>query len=134
MEHVEKEKIHDNTIDSFQTLKHILEVKFGGLVSDIEYDIIPGINDDGLVDIDGDMYFEMWCPDPDITSISQRLQKLDSILNGVLSTYYFTDEGNLIKHKEDTILMGISHMLSKLEYDPFDEIMKIYLRITFYDI
>jgi hypothetical protein len=134
MEHAEKEKIYENTINSFETLKHILEIKFNNLVRDIKYGIQPGINDEGLVDLEGEIYFEMDCPDPDLTSVSLRLKGLDSILNDVLSTYYFTDEGNLIKYKEDTLLMGISHMLSKLEYDPFDEIMKIYLNILFFDV
>jgi hypothetical protein len=134
MKEEDKQKIYENCFYSFDSLKYILEIKFGDLVRDIKYGIVPGINEEGLVDLEGDMYFEMDCPDPDLTSVSLRLKGLDSILNDVLSTYYFTDEGNLIKHKENTTLMGLSHMLSKLEYDPFDEIMKIYLSIMFFDV
>jgi|688.fasta_scaffold374896_2 hypothetical protein len=134
MEEEDKQKIYENCFYSFDSLKYILEIKFGNLVRDIQYGIVPGINEDGLVDLEGDMYFDMDCPDPDLTSVTLRLKNLDSILNDVLSTYYFTNEGNLVKHKEDTTLMGISHMLSKLEYDPFDEVMKIYLNILFFDV
>jgi hypothetical protein len=134
MEEEDKQKIYENCFYSFDSLKYILEIKFGHLVRDIKYGISPGINEDGLVDLEGDMYFEMDCPDPDLTSVTLRLKNLDSTLNDVLSTYYFTNEGNLVKHKEDTLLMGISHILSKLEYDPFDDIIKIYLNIMFYDV
>lgn len=134
MEEEDKQKIYENCFYSFDSLKYILEIKFGDLVRDIKYGISPGINEEGLVDLEGDMYFEMDCPDPDLTSVTLRLKNLDSTLNDVLSTYYFTNEGNLVKHKEDTLLMGISHILSKLEYDPFDDIIKIYLNIMFYDV
>jgi hypothetical protein len=131
---LDREQIHDNTFRSFDTLKYILEISFGGLVNDIQYSITPGINDEGLVDLEGDMYFEMSCPEPDITSVSLRLKKLDSLLNDVLNTYFFTDQGNLIKHKPQTTLMGVATMLSKIDYDPIEENMKIIINIIFYDV
>jgi hypothetical protein len=134
MEEEDKQKIYENCFYSFDSLKYILEIKFGDLVRDIKYGIVPGINEDGLVDLEGDMYFEMECPEPDLTAVASSLKKLDSILEDVLTTYYFTDQGNLVKHKEDTTLMGIGTMLSKIDYDPIDENMKIIINIMFYDV
>jgi hypothetical protein len=59
MEEEDKQKIYENCFYSFDSLKYILEIKFGDLVRDIKYGIVPGINEDGLVDLEGDMYFEM---------------------------------------------------------------------------
>jgi hypothetical protein len=106
----EREKIYETTTNSFESLRYILEIKFGDIINDIKYSIVPGINDEGLVDLEGDMYFEMSCPEPDLTAVSLRLKKLDSILDDVLNTYYFTDQGHLVKYGVPAILMGIGTM------------------------
>lgn len=129
-----KEQINDNTLESIETLKYIFEVKFGNEVKDIRYDINPGISDEGLVDMDGDMYIEIGYPEPDLTIVAAKLRKVDLILNEVFNSYYFTDEGKLIKHRAPSILMGVSHMLYDLKIDYPNEVIAIHLGIMLFDL
>ena len=59
---------------------------------------------------------------------------MDEILNEVFSSYYFTAEGNLVKHRIGEPLMGVSHMLYDLKVDWPDEVIKINLGVIFYDL
>ena len=127
-------KIQDKTLESFETLKYIFEVKFGNLIREIQYSIMPGVNDEGLVDLEGDIYIVLNYPEPDLSIIASRLRKVDEILNEVFSSYYFTPEGNLVKHRTGVPLMGVSHMLYDLKVDLPDEVIKINLGVIFYDL
>lgn len=127
-------KIQDKTLESFETLKYIFEVKFGNLIREIQYSIMPGVNDEGLVDLEGDIYIVLNYPEPDLSIIASRLRKVDDILNEVFSSYYFTPEGNLVKHRKGVPLMGVLHMLYDLKVDWPDEVIKINLGVMFYDL
>lgn len=127
-------KIKEKTLESFETLKYILEVKFGNIIREVQYNIMPGINDEGLVDLEGDIYIVISYPEPDLSIIASRLKKVDEILNEVFSSYYFTAEGNLVKHRIGEPLMGVSHMLYDLKFDYMDESIKINLGVIFYDL
>ena len=127
-------KIKEKTLESFETLKYILEVKFGNIISEVQYNIMPGVNDEGLVDLEGDIYIIINYPEPDLSIIASRLKKVDEILNEVFSSYYFTAEGNLVKHRIGEPLMGVSHMLYDLKVDWPDEVIKINLGVIFYDL
>lgn len=127
-------KIKEKTLESFETLKYILEVKFGGIIREVQYSIMPGVTDEGLVDLEGDIYVVISYPEPDLSIIASRLKKVDEILNEVFSSYYFTAEGNLVKHRTGEPLMGISHMLYDLKVDWPGEVIKINLSIIFYDL
>ena len=127
-------KIKEKTLESFETLKYILEVKFGNIIREVQYSIMPGVNDEGLVDLEGDIYIVISYPEPDLSIIASRLKKVDEILNEVFSSYYFTAEGNLVKHRIGEPLMGVSHMLYDLKVDLLDEVIKINLGVIFYDL
>ena len=127
-------KIQDKTLDSFETLKYIFEVKFGNLIREIQYSIMPGVNDEGLVDLEGDIYIVINYPEPDLSVIASKLKKVDDILHEVFGSYYFTTEGNLVKNHTGEPLMAVSHMLYDLKVDWPDEVIKINLGIIFYDI
>ena len=127
-------KIKEKTLESFETLKYILEVKFGNIVREVQYSIMPGVNDEGLVDLEGDIYIVISYPEPDLSIIASRLKKVDEILNEVFISYYFTAEGNLVKHRTGEPLMGVSHMLYDLKVDWPDEVIKINLGVIFYDL
>jgi hypothetical protein len=127
-------KIKEKTLESFETLKYILEVKFGNIISEVQYNIMPGVNDEGLVDLEGDIYIIINYPEPDLSIIASRLKKVDEILNEVFSSYYFTAEGNLVKHRIGEPLMGVSHMLYDLKVDWPNEVIKINLGVIFYDL
>ena len=127
-------KIKEKTLESFETLKYILEVKFGNIISEVQYNIMPGVNDEGLVDLEGDIYIIISYPEPDLSIIASRLKKVDEILNEVFSSYYFTAEGNLVKHRIGEPLMGVSHMLYDLKVDWPNEVIKINLGVIFYDL
>ena len=127
-------KIQDKTLESFETLKYILEVKFGNLIREIQYSIMPGVNDEGLVDLEGDIYIVISYPEPDLTILASRLRRVDEILNEVFSSYFFTADGNLVKRHTGEPLMAVSHMLYDLKVDWPDEVIKINLGIIFYDV
>lgn len=127
-------KIKEKTLESFETLKYILEVKFGNIIREVQYNIMPGVNDEGLVDLEGDIYIIISYPEPDLSIIASRLKKVDEILNEVFSSYYFTAEGNLVKHRIGEPLMGVSHMLYDLKINLLDEVIKINLGVIFYDL
>ena len=127
-------KIKEKTLESFETLKYILEVKFGNIIREVQYSIMPGVNDEGLVDLEGDIYIVISYPEPDLSIIASRLKKVDEILNEVFSSYYFTAEGNLVKHRIGEPLMGVSHMLYDLKINLLDEVIKINLGVIFYDL
>lgn len=127
-------KIQDKTLESFETLKYIFEVKFGNIIREIQYSIMPGVNDEGLVDIEGDIYIVINYPEPDLSIIASKLKKVDDILHEVFGSYYFTPEGNLVKNHTGEQLMAVSHMLYDLKVDWPDEVIKINLGIIFYDI
>ena len=127
-------KIKEKTLESFETLKYILEVKFGNIIKEVQYSIMPGVNDEGLVDLEGDIYIIISYPEPDLSIIASRLKKVDEILNEVFSSYYFTAEGNLVKHRIGEPLMGVSHMLYDLKVDWPNEVIKINLGVIFYDL
>lgn len=127
-------KIKEKTLESFETLKYILEVKFGNLIREVQFSIVPGVNDEGLVDLEGDIYIVISYPEPDLSIIASRLKKVDEILNEVFISYYFTAEGNLVKHRTGEPLMGVSHMLYDLKVDWPDEVIKINLGVIFYDL
>lgn len=127
-------KIKEKTLESFETLKYILEVKFGNLIREVQFSIVPGVNDEGLVDLEGDIYIVISYPEPDLSIIASRLKKVDEILNEVFISYYFTPEGNLVKHRTGEPLMGVSHMLYDLKVDWPDEVIKINLGVIFYDL
>jgi len=127
-------KIKEKTLESFETLKYILEVKFGNIIREVQYNIMSGINDEGLVDLEGDIYIVISYSEPDLSIIASRLKKVDEILNEVFSSYYFTAEGNLVKHRIGEPLMGVSHMLYDLKFDYMDESIKINLGVIFYDL
>lgn len=127
-------KIKEKTLESFETLKYILEVKFGNIIREVQYNIMPGVNDEGLVDLEGDIYIVISYPEPDLSILASRLKKVDEILNEVFSSYYFTAEGNLVKHRTGEPLMGVSHMLYDLKVDWQDEVIKINLGVIFYDL
>jgi hypothetical protein len=127
-------KIKEKTLESFETLKYILEVKFGNIIREVEYNIMPGVTDEGLVDLEGDIYIVISYPEPDLSIVSSRLRRVDEILNEVFSSYYFTAEGNLVKHRTGEPLMGVSHMLYDLKVDWPGEVIKINLSIIFYDL
>ncbi len=129
-----KEQINNNTLESIETLKYIFEVKFGNEVKDIRYYINPGISDEGLVDMDGEMYIEIVYTEPDLTIIAAKLRKVDLVLNEVFNSYYFTDEGKLIKHRAPAVLMGVSHMLYNLKIDYPNEVILIHLGIMLFDL
>ena len=127
-------KIKEKTLESFETLKYILEVKFGNIIREVQFSIMPGVNDEGLVDLEGDIYIVISYPEPDLSIIASRLKKVDEILNEVFISYYFTAEGNLVKHRTGEPLMGVSHMLYDLKVDWPDEVIKINLGVIFYDL
>jgi hypothetical protein len=127
-------KIKEKTLESFETLKYILEVKFGDIIREVQYSVMPGVTDEGLVDLEGDIYVVISYPEPDLSIIASRLKKVDEILNEVFSSYYFTAEGNLVKHRTGEPLMGVSHMLYDLKVDWPGEVIKINLSIIFYDL
>lgn len=127
-------KIKEKTLESFETLKYILEVKFGNIIREMQYSVMPGVTDEGLVDLEGDIYIIISYPEPDLSIIASRLKKVDEILNEVFSSYYFTAEGNLVKHRAGEPLMGVSHMLYDLKVDLLDEVIKINLGVIFYDL
>jgi hypothetical protein len=127
-------KIKEKTLESFETLKYILEVKFGNIIREVQYSIMPGVTDEGLVDLEGDIYIVISYPEPDLSIVASRLKKVDEILNEVFSSYYFTAEGNLVKHRTGEPLMGVSHMLYDLKVDWPGEVIKINLSIIFYDL
>ena len=127
-------KIKEKTLESFETLKYILEVKFGNIIREVQYSIMPGVNDEGLVDLECDIYIVISYPEPDLSIIASRLKKVDEILNEVFSSYYFTAEGNLVKHRIGEPLMGVSHMLYDLKINLLDEVIKINLGVIFYDL
>ena len=127
-------KIQDKTLESFETLKYILEVKFGNIIREVQYSIMPGVTDEGLVDLEGDIYIVISYPEPDLSIVASRLSRVDVILNEVFSSYYFTAEGNLVKHRTGEPLMGVSHMLYDLKVDWPGEVIKINLSIIFYDL
>lgn len=131
---MDKEQIYNNTIESFETLKYILEVKFGNEVKDIRYNINPGISDEGLVEMDGEMYIEIFYPELDLTIIASKLRKVDIVLNEVFNSYYFTDEGKIIKHRSPSVLMGVSHMVYDLKLDYPNDVIGIHLGIMLFDL
>jgi hypothetical protein len=95
---------------------------------------MPGVTDEGLVDLEGDIYIVISYPEPDLSIVASRLSRVDVILNEVFSSYYFTAEGNLVKHRTGEPLMGVSHMLYDLKVDWSNEVIKINLSIIFYDL
>jgi hypothetical protein len=127
-------KIKEKTLESFETLKYILEVKFGNIIREVQYSIMPGVTDEGLVDLEGDIYIVISYPEPDLSIVASRLSRVDVILNEVFSSYYFTAEGNLVKPRTGEPLMGVSHMLYDLKVDWPGEVIKINLSIIFYDL
>jgi hypothetical protein len=127
-------KIKEKTLESFETLKYILEVKFGNIIREVQYNVMPGVTDEGLVDLEGDIYIVISYPEPDLSIVASRLSRVDVILNEVFSSYYFTAEGNLVKHRTGEPLMGVSHMLYDLKVDWSNEVIKINLSIIFYDL
>jgi hypothetical protein len=127
-------KIKENTLKSFETLKYIIEVKFGTIIREIQYNIRPGVTDEGLVDLEGDIYIVISYPEPDLSIVASRLSMVDGLLNEVFSSYFFTAEGNLVKHRTGEQLMGVSHMLYDLKVDWADEVIKINLGVIFYDL
>jgi hypothetical protein len=131
---MDKEQIYNNTIESFETLKYIFEVKFGNEVKDIRYNINPGISDEGLVEMDGEMYIEVVYPELDLTIIAAKLRKVDLVLNEVFNSYYFTDEGKIIKHRAPSVLMGVSHMVYDLKIDYPNDVIGIHLGIMLFDL
>lgn len=126
--------IIDETLESFETLKYILEVKFGNIIREVQFSIVPGVNDEGLIDFEGDIYIVISYPEPDLSIIASRLKRVDEILNEVFSGYYFTPKGNLVKHSIGEPLMGVSHMLYDLKVHLDDEVIKINLGVIFYDL
>lgn len=126
--------IIDKTLESFETLKYILEVKFGNIIREVQFSIVPGVNDEGLIDFEGDIYIVISYPEPDLSIIASRLKRVDEILNEVFSGYYFTPEGNLVKHSIGDPLMGVSHMLYDLKVHLDDEVIKINLGVISYDL
>ena len=134
MEYEDRIKIKEKTLESFETLKYILEVKFGNIIREVQYSIMPGVTDEGLVDLEGDIYIVISYPEPDLSIVASRLSRVDVILNEVFSSYYFTAEGNLVKPRTGEPLMGVSHMLYDLKVDWPGEVIKINLSIIFYDL
>lgn len=126
--------IIDETLESFETLKYILEVKFGNIIREVQFSIVPGVNDEGLIDFEGDIYIVISYPEPDLSIIASRLKRVDEILNEVFSGYYFTPKGNLVKHSIGEPLMGVSHMLYDLKVHLDDEVIKINLGVIAYDL
>lgn len=131
---MDKEQINNNFIESFETLKYILEVKFGNDVKDIKYNVNPGISDEGLVDMEGELLIEIFYNEPDLTILASRLRKVDITLNEVFGSYYFTDEGKLVKNRVPAILMGVSHMLYDLNLDYINESVKIIIGLILFDL
>jgi len=137
-----QEQINNNVVESFETLKHIFEVKFGSDVRNISYEIKPGIyvpaeRDimiDGLISFDGDMIVEVNYDETDLTVISSKLRKVDLILNEVFDNYFFTDEGKLVKKRVPAILTGIAFMLYDLKLDNYNEVVVVYLSLASYDL
>ena len=126
--------IIDETLESIETLKYILEVKFGNIIREVQFSIVPGVNDEGLIDFEGDIYIVISYPEPDLSIIASRLKRVDEILNEVFSGYYFTPKGNLVKHSIGEPLMGVSHMLYDLKVHLDDEVIKINLGVIAYDL
>jgi hypothetical protein len=132
---MDKEQIYNNTIESFETLKYIFEVKFGDDVKNISYDIEPHTNDnEGLIEMGGEMIIDVNYTDPDLTIIASKLRKVDIILNEVFNSYYFTDEGKLVKHKAPSVLMSVGHMVYDLKLDYTNESIRIILGLTLFDV
>lgn len=131
---MDKEQIYNNTIESFETLKYIFEVKFGDDVKNISYDIEPHAGDDGLLEMDGEMIIDVNYTDPDLTIISSKIRKVDIVLNEVFNSYYFTDEGKLVKHKAPLVLMSVGHMVYDLKLDYPNESIRIILGLTLFDV
>lgn len=129
-----QEQINNNVVESFETLKHIFEVKFGSDVRNISYEIKPGINNEGLISLDGDMIVEVNYDETDLTVISSKLRKVDLILNEVFDNYFFTDEGKLVKKRVPAILTGIAFMLYDLKLDNYNEVVVVYLSLASYDL
>ena len=127
-------KIQDKTLESFETLKYIFEVKFGNIIREIQYSIMPGVSDEGLVDLEGDIYIVVNYPEPDLSVIASKLKKVDDVLHEVFGSYFFTADGSLVKRRTGESLMAVSHMLYDLKVDWPDEVIKINLGIIFYDI
>jgi hypothetical protein len=127
-------KIKEKTLESFETLKYIIEVKFGNMIRDVRYSIKPGVSDEGLVDLEGNINIVISYPEPDLSILASRLSRVDELLNEVFSSYFFTPEGNLVKTRTGEPLIAVSHMLYDLKVDWPDEVIKIYLGIIFYDV
>jgi hypothetical protein len=72
-------KIQEKTLESFETLKYILEVKFGDIIREVRYNIMPGVNDEGLVDLEGDVYIVISYPEPDLSIVASRLSTSPSV-------------------------------------------------------
>lgn len=131
---MDKEQIYNNTIESFETLKYIFEVKFGDDVKNISYDIQPLAGDDGLLEMDGEIIIDVNYTDPDLTIIASKIRKVDIVLNEVFNSYYFTDEGKLVKHKAPLVLMSVGHMVYDLKLDYPNESIRIILGLTLFDV
>ena len=134
MEYYDRIKIKEKTLESFETLKYIIEVKFGNIIRDVRYSIKPGVSDEGLVDLEGNINIVISYPEPDLSILASRLSRVDELLNEVFNSYFFTPEGNLVKQQTGRPLMAVSHMLYDLKVDWPDEVIKINLGVIFYDL
>lgn len=130
-----KEEVIENTKHSFETLKYIFEVKFGDLIdeisfSDMGYEVSTS---DGLLDCNGTLNIEVGVPNPDLTTISQKLKSVDSVLNDVFRTYFLTPEGKLVKRIREQ-RMSIGHIVYQMKYNSAKENVSIEFGFILFDM